>query len=79
MRSHWYYVYARLLNLNLGVFHFNLIYFVEIILKFNSKINETKRSRGFALSHLVISRLLLIALEMNLSSVVYDQNHDLSF
>jgi hypothetical protein len=47
-------------------------YTIKIMLKFDSKINEMERSRGFALSHLAVSRLLLIALEMNLSSVVYD-------
>jgi hypothetical protein len=49
-----------------------LDYYDDFVLKFDSKINETERSRGFALSHITISRLLLIALEMNLSSVVYD-------
>ena len=69
-----YHVYARLLCLNLGVFHFHLIYSDEFVQKFDSKINEMKRSRGFALSHITVSRLLLIALEMNLSNVMYDRN-----
>lgn len=60
----------QLLCLNLGVFRFHLIYSDKFLLKINSKINEIERSRGFALSHITVSRLLLIALEMNLSCSV---------
>ena len=77
VRSFSYHVYARLLYLNVGVFRFHLIYSDEFVLKFDSKINEIERSRGFVVSHLTVSRLLLIALEMNLSSVVYDRNRRL--
>ena len=48
-----------------------MIYSDELML---TKIIEIERSRGFALSHIAVSRLLFIALELNLSSVVYDRD-----
>jgi hypothetical protein len=74
VRSLCYLVYSRLLCLSLGVFRFHLIYSDEILLKFWLQDNWNRKIEMGALSHLTVSRLLLIAVELNLSSVVYDQN-----
>jgi hypothetical protein len=45
------------------------------VLKLESKISDRKVQDGYALTHITLSILLLIAPKINLGNVVFDKNH----